>query len=192
MVPDHPPGPVPASGKCNHGVRSGDHGRPDGDAAGSGRAIRPRPLHIRAFEPVSEAAGPGPRAVLWLRDPGRPGAGPPAGRGFQVAVDEMFAHVAALADRIEGVTIRGDEPLRQRRAVLRLLARVRWETSLSVILFTGHGWDEIVRMPGAAALRDRVDVLVAGGSPNRGTHGSPARTVRLFTARYSMTDLDVV
>ncbi|MGP4028737.1 4Fe-4S cluster-binding domain-containing protein [Actinomadura sp. 3N407] len=153
--------------------------------------IRPRPLHISAFERVSETSGPGSRAVLWLRSPGRPGAAP-AGHGFRVTVDETFAHIAALGDRIEGVTVRGDEPLRQRRAVLRLLARVREETSLSVILLTGYGWDEIVRMPGATALRDRVDVLLAGRPPEHGAHGSPARTMHLFTARYSAADLDAV
>ncbi|QXJ22293.1 4Fe-4S cluster-binding domain-containing protein [Actinomadura graeca] len=151
----------------------------------------PGPLWVHAFEALSRVGGPGTRAVLWLQD------GTPGRRGYETGVDEMFAHITMLGDLIEGVTVGGGEPLRQLRPVLRLLSRIREETSLSVVLLTGHGWDEVVRMPGAAALRERVDVLLAGRSererrPGGGPRGSSERTVHLFTGRYSAADLQAV
>ncbi|TYB45422.1 4Fe-4S single cluster domain-containing protein [Actinomadura chibensis] len=162
----------------------------------------PRPLRVHAFEPFSEANGPGVRAVVWLQGCtlACPGCFNPEthGRlGREVGVDELFACIAVLGGRIEGVTISGGEPLQQFRPLLRLLARIRAETSLSVLVLTGYGWDEIVRMPGAAALRERVDVLLAGRYRRdrrlgRGLRGSSNKTVHLFTDRYTEADLDAV
>jgi uncharacterized protein YchJ/organic radical activating enzyme len=155
---------------------------------------------VHAFEPFSETDGPGVRAVLWLQGCtlGCPGcfARETHGRqGHEVAVDEMFAYIAMLGGRIEGVTISGGEPLQQFRPLLRLLARIREETSLSVLLLTGYSWEEIVRMPGAAALRERVDVLLAGRYERdlrigHGLRGSSNKTLHLFTDRYTVSDLD--
>ncbi|WP_207936642.1 4Fe-4S single cluster domain-containing protein [Actinomadura sp. KC216] len=159
----------------------------------------PRPLRVHAFEPYSRANGPGTRAVVWLQGctlacPGCFAPETHAGGGLEVTVDEMFAHIAVLGGRIEGVTITGGEPLQQFRPLLRLLGRIREETSLSALVLTGFGWDEIVRMPGAAALRERVDVLVAGRYERdlrlrRGLRGSSNKTVHLFTDRYTTSDL---
>ncbi|MFI0373387.1 4Fe-4S single cluster domain-containing protein [Actinomadura sp. 1N219] len=167
------------------------------------RAPRPpRPLRVHAFEPYSRADGPGARAVVWLQGCtlGCPGCWTPETHprgGHEVAVDELFAHIAGLGGRIEGVTVSGGEPLQQFRPLLRLLTRIREETSLSVLVLTGFGWDEIVRMPGAAALRERVDVLLAGRYERdlrlgRGLRGSSNKTVHLFTDRYTAADLDAV
>ncbi len=157
---------------------------------------------MHAFEPFSQANGPGTRAVLWLQGCtlGCPGCSNPETHprfGYETGVDMMVAHIAALGDRIEGVTVSGGEPLQQLRPVLRLLARLREETSLSVVLLTGYAWDEVVRMPGAAALRERVDVLLAGRYGRAwhlggGLCGSSNKTVHLFTGRYTAADLDAV
>lgn len=167
------------------------------------RAPQPlQPLRLHAFEPYSATGGPGVRAVVWLQGCtlGCPGCFVPETHpsgGHEVGVDELFAYIAVLGGRIEGVTISGGEPLQQFRPVLRLLTRIREETSLSALVLTGYGWDEIVRMPGAAALRERVDVLLAGRYERdlrlgRGPRGSSNKTVHLFTDRYTAADLDVV
>jgi hypothetical protein len=57
--------------------------------------------------------------------------------------------LAALArqGRIEGVTISGGEPLQQLAGLAHLLERIKTELpQLSVILFTGFSWEELVRM----------------------------------------------
>ncbi|TDD29280.1 radical SAM protein [Actinomadura sp. KC06] len=184
----------------------GESPRPGRDPLREARPVRlPRPslpLRVHAFDPYSQTSGPGTRAVVWLQGctlgcPGcwTPETHPPG--GHEVTVDELFAHIAGLGGRIEGVTVSGGEPLQQFRPLLRLLTRIREETSLSVLVFTGFGWEEIVRMPGAAALRDRVDVLLAGRYVRdlrlgRGLRGSSNKTVHLFTDRYTAADLDAV
>ncbi|WP_165495249.1 4Fe-4S single cluster domain-containing protein [Actinomadura roseirufa] len=183
--------------------RPGDRGgaaepaRPPRTARRFGR--EPRTLRVHDFEAAVTDHGPGVRAVLWLQGCtlGCPGCRVPEThprRGYEVTPDGMFAHIAALTGTVEGVTITGGEPLQQFRPLLRLLTRVREETSLSVILLTGHRWDEVARMAGAAALRDRVDVLLAGRYERErrvgtGLLGSSNRTVHLFTSRYTLADL---
>ncbi|WP_171117643.1 4Fe-4S single cluster domain-containing protein [Streptomyces sp. Z423-1] len=161
-----------------------------------------RGLRIHGFEPYSAANGPGVRAVVWVQGCtlGCPGCFNPethARGGAETPVDDLFERIRGLGDRIEGVTISGGEPLQQREPVLRLLGRIRAETSLSAVLFTGYRWPEVARMPELAALRDRVDVLLAGRYEAgrriaRGLRGSANKTLHLFGDRYTPHDLDAV
>jgi anaerobic ribonucleoside-triphosphate reductase activating protein len=78
-----------------------------------------------------------------------------------------------------------------------LLQRVRWETSLSVVLFTGYTWEEVQHMPGAEALLSCVDVLIAGRYDAsqrlaRDLRGSANKTVHFPTDRYTMVDVQSV
>lgn len=159
-------------------------------------------LRLHAFEPQSAANGPGTRAVLWVQGCTLGCAGcfnpetHPRGGG-EISADELFGRLLTLGDRIEGVTVSGGEPLQQRRAVLALLARVRTETPLSTIVFTGYTWPEVVRMPDVAALRCCVDVLIAGRyDPTQrsahGLRGSSNKTVHLLSDRYTLDDLNGV
>nr|WP_241266526.1 4Fe-4S single cluster domain-containing protein [Streptomyces scabichelini] len=159
-------------------------------------------MRLHGFEPYSAANGPGTRAVVWVQGCtlGCPGCFNPETHergGGETTVDELFERIVRLGDRVEGVTISGGEPLQQREPVLRLLARIRAETSLSAVLFTGYRWSEVTRMPEAAALCDSVDVLLAGRYESgqriaRGLRGSANKTVHLFGDRYALHDLDAV
>jgi anaerobic ribonucleoside-triphosphate reductase activating protein len=82
---------------------------------------------------------------------------------------------------VEGVTVSGGEPLQQRRSVAAFLTRVRAETDLSVLLFTGYSWEEAQRF---GDVLDRVDVLLAGRLGQKTTH--------FLTNRYTQADLDRV
>src|SRR6266852_4410273 len=125
-------------------------------------------LRLHHFLPSSRANGPGTRAVLWTQgcSLGCPGCFNPQTHSFDggelVPVDDLFARLVALGDSIEGVTVSGGEPLQQRPALLSLLLRVRAETSLSVLVFTGFTWDELRSLPDADTLLACVDVLIAG------------------------------
>ena len=166
-------------------------------------------LRIHQFLPHSQANGPGVRAVIWVQGCtlGCPGCfnGPthPAAGGELVSVDSLFTQILALSDSIEGVTISGGEPLQQRAGVAALLRRIRAETSLSTILFSGFSWQEIERMGQHATesdpafplvlLRD-VDVLIAGRYDEkqhlaRDLRGSANKTSYFLTGRYSAADL---
>src|SRR6516162_3714972 len=125
-------------------------------------------LRIHRFVPRSLANGPGVRAVVWVQgcSLGCPGCFNPETHAFHddrlVAVDELVAQVCDLGERIEGVTISGGEPLQQRPALLAFLRRLRAETGLSVLVFTGFTWDEVQRLPDATELLACIDVLIAG------------------------------
>lgn len=161
-----------------------------------------RPLRLHAFEPYSRANGPGVRAVAWVQGCtlGCDGCFNPLTHprdGSGVTVEDLFSRIAALGERIEGVTVSGGEPFQQRGPVLELLRLLRARTSLSAILFTGYSYDEVRRMPGAAELPSLLDVLVAGRYERelrraRGLRGSANKTVHLFTGRYALAELDEV
>jgi anaerobic ribonucleoside-triphosphate reductase activating protein len=158
---------------------------------------------VHQFLPCSRANGPGARAVLWLQGctlgcPGcyNPGTHAVTG-GRTESVDELFDRVAASADSVEGLTVSGGEPLQQAPGLLALLSRVRCQTSLSVLVFTGFSWDEVWRLPDAGALLACVDVLIAGRYDEgrrlaRGLRGSANKSVHFLTGRYGPTDLDSV
>jgi anaerobic ribonucleoside-triphosphate reductase activating protein len=160
-------------------------------------------LRIHQFLSYSRANGPGTRTVIWTQGcslgcPGcyNPQTHPFAG-GELLPVAKLFQRLAALGKAIEGVTVSGGEPLQQRRALLALLQRVRQETALSVLVFTGYTWDEVQRMPEADLLRACVDVLIAGRYDPaqrlaRELRGSANKTVHFLTDRYRLEDLQAV
>ena len=142
-------------------------------------------LRVHGFVPVSRANGPGRRAVVWVQGCtlGCPGCFNPETHPFagpRTGVDDLFAQVVAC-DGIEGVTVSGGEPLQQRRGVAALLARLRAETDLSVVVFTGYSWVEAQRFGDVLAS---VDVLLAGRLGQKTTH--------FLTGRYSAADLAAV
>jgi anaerobic ribonucleoside-triphosphate reductase activating protein len=107
---------------------------------------------------------------------------------------EPQAHNNSYQKGIEGLTISGGEPLQQRAPLLALLQRVRRETNLSILLFTGFTWLELQRMPEAKTLLACIDVLIAGryvASQRLARHlqGSANKTIHLLTDRYTMADL---
>lgn len=173
-------------------------------------------LNLHAFVPLSVANGPGKRAVIWTQfcSLGCPGCFNPethsASGGEWVSVAELFQRIVALKDTIEGITVSGGEPLQQRAAITELLRRVKTETSLSIILFTGFTWEEIKRMkdrkPGGAGEKEQrrieegpevlsyVDVLIAGRYEAsqrlaRDLRGSANKTLHFFTNRYTLADI---
>lgn len=160
-------------------------------------------LRIHRFLPFSRANGPGVRAVIWVQgcSLGCPGCfnseTHPFAGGELALADDLFGRIVALGDAIEGITVSGGEPLQQRSPLLALLQRIRRETALSVILFTGYTWEKVQQMPDAEALLACVDILIAGrydASQHlaRDLCGSANQTVHLFTDRYTISDLQSV
>lgn len=155
-------------------------------------------LRIHAFVPLSRANGPGTRAVIWVQgcSLGCPGCYNPETHSFTggklVPVDELFRRIVELDGRIEGITVTGGEPLQQLEAVTVLLRRVKAETLLSVVLFTGFTWEEVQRT--ARALLRYVDILIAGRYDERqrlacDLRGSANKTVHFLTDCYTEGDL---
>ena len=160
-------------------------------------------LRVHGLLPLSHANGPGVRAAIWVQGCSLkcPGCSNPDTHAFVggefVSVDDLFERIVALGDTIEGITVSGGEPFQQWTPLLALLRRVRQETSLSVLVFTGYTWEEVQQMPGAGALLACVDVLVAGrydASQHlaRDLRGSANQTVHLLTDCYTIVDVQSV
>lgn len=158
-------------------------------------------LRVHHFLPESQVNGPGNRAVLWVQGCtlGCPGCFNPETHKTRastvVSVDDLFAALVPLQDRIEGLTVSGGEPLQQRRPLQTLLERVRRETSLSVLVFTGFSWQEVQRMPAIESLLASIDVLLAGRyvASQRvasGLLGSANKTIHFLSGRYQASDLE--
>ena len=147
-------------------------------------------LRVHGFLPASYVNGPGRRAVVWVQGctlacPGcfNPETHP-AGTGDRLPVEDLFARINAL-DAIQGVTVSGGEPLQQPRAVAALLRRIKAETALSTLVFTGYTWDEAQRR--APDVLACTDVLLAGRyRPDR------PKSVHCLTDRYTQADLAAV
>lgn len=156
-------------------------------------------INLHALVEGSQANGPGLRMVLWLQGctlgcPGcfNPQTHPVQG-GTQAAVSELFARIQAAASGIDGLTISGGEPLQQIGPLTALLQKVRQETNLSVVVFTGFEEDELPRIPGIEQLLACVDVLVAGRYSAsqrlaRSLLGSANKRLVFLTSRYQPDD----
>ena len=176
-------------------------------------------LRIHQFLPQSKANGPGNRTVIWVQGCtlGCPGCfnAPthPGQAGETGSIETIFERILALGSSIEGITISGGEPLQQQVGVAALLRRIKAETKLSVVLFTGFSWEELARMGEAERHREGadisttttlplpllsdVDVLLAGryDAGRRiasGLLGSDNKIAYFLTTCYNQADLDRV
>ena len=158
-------------------------------------------MRLQAFLPLSRANGPGTRAVIWAQgcSLGCPGCFNPQFHAFsggeQLTVEQLFQRVVRLGPAIEGLTLSGGEPFQQREAMAELLTRIRDETNLSVLVFTGYTWEEVSALPQVGSLLAGVDVLIAGRyvaaeRVARDLRGSANKTIHLLTPRYSLADLE--
>jgi anaerobic ribonucleoside-triphosphate reductase activating protein len=115
--------------------------------------------------------------------------------GHWLSIDQLFSQISTLQSQVQGVTISGGEPLQQMRPLLKLLARLRNETDLSILLFSGYTWIEIESMPMGKHLLSLLDVLVAGrfvqDQPGKGgLLGSSNQQVFYLSQRYSAKDIE--
>jgi len=160
-------------------------------------------LRIHHFEPASRANGPGWRAVIWLQGCtlGCPGCFNPdthtPNAGVWQSTAALSAQVTALGSSIEGITLSGGEPLQQLPALVDFLESLRSASRLSVILFSGYSWEEVLHMPLSNRLLPLVDVLLAGRYAAsqriaRGLLGSNNKTVHFLSSLYSAADLDEI
>lgn len=159
-------------------------------------------LRIHSFLPGSQVNGPGDRCVVWVQGCSLACAGcfNPETHSFAVGqeknVDELFSGIKAI-ENIEGITVSGGEPLQQSEPVVRLLERVRKETRLTSLVFTGFSFDEAKTVPAFERLRSCIDVLICGRFQDdkrlaEGLIGSSNKSVHFFSDRYSIEDLDDV
>lgn len=160
-------------------------------------------LLIHKFLPLSWANGPGRRFVIWVQGCSLHcrGCFNPETHSFDVgemvSVDDLFDQILSFVHKIDGITISGGEPMQQAQSLQYLLRRICSETSLSVILFSGYKWSEILQKSDATQLLKYIDVLLTGRYNHRlrlaqQMKGSANKTTHILTSRYSKEDLQQV
>jgi anaerobic ribonucleoside-triphosphate reductase activating protein len=157
-------------------------------------------LRVHGFEGESRANGPGVRATLWLQGctlgcAGCFNPGTHAAAGPRTPVAELVDRIAALAARIDGLTVSGGEPFEQPDGLLALLSAVRRNRGLSVLVFSGFTVEEIHGRPRGPEILALIDVLIdgryrAGERLARGLRGSANQRIHLLTARYTLAEVE--
>jgi len=125
-------------------------------------------INLAYFMEKSRVNGHGARAVVWVQGCHFhcPGCFNPQNWSFSkknlVPVSEI-ANKILMTDGIEGVTFSGGEPFDQ-AAALSELAAILKENGLTVMIFTGYTYPELLKGNRASwnALLANADMLVAG------------------------------
>ncbi len=172
-------------------------------------------LAIHAVIPRTSTNGPGIRYGIWVQGcerkcegcfnplmlPELPGnAGefvPPANPGW-IDVKTLVGMIEEEheKDPVEGIIVSGGEPFDQPEPLHKLFKRVR-EVGMSVLVFTGYTYDELLAKPETVKFfkpESIVDVLIDGPYdrelPVEGElRGSANQQIRLLTDRYNEDDL---
>jgi anaerobic ribonucleoside-triphosphate reductase activating protein len=158
-------------------------------------------LRIHQFIPSSRANGPGTRAVLWVQGCSLACPGcfnpetHPAKNGERLDTDLLADQIASIQTTIEGITISGGEPFQQVRPLLDLLERIRAQTKLSVIVFSGYHRSELETVRFAEDALKLIDILIAGRYEQdkriaQGLLGSTNKSIFFLTQRYQIKDLE--
>lgn len=139
--------------------------------------------------------GPGNRAVIWFHGCSRNCDGCVAKTMNsstdydKISADDLYKWISSYKD-IEGVSISGGEPLEQNLDDLLLfLSLVKSDSrNLSIILFSGFTYDEIIQSS-KKSLLSFIDVLIDGIykkelNDNIGLRGSSNQVIYFLTERY--------
>ena len=139
--------------------------------------------------------GPGNRAVVWFHGCSRNCDGCIAksmnlSEDFEECTPEELYNWVLSCNHIEGVSISGGEPLEQNLEELTaFLQKIKNDSrNLSVILFTGFTYDEIVSSSRKDVL-PFIDVLIEGTykkelNDDKGLRGSSNQNIIFLTSRY--------
>jgi anaerobic ribonucleoside-triphosphate reductase activating protein len=157
-------------------------------------------FNLHAILPRNSVNGPGERYVLVTQGCSKacPGCINADARVKEerilLSVNDIFGNIAGDS-AIEGVSFTGGEPLEQMDALLELCRRIKEETGLSIVVYSGYYIDEIKALDGGNEILGLIDILVAGPfmremlTPDS-IAGSANQEIFFLTGRYSPTDLD--
>ena len=157
-------------------------------------------LNLAAIRPCTETEGPGKRFAIWCQGCLRrcPGCCNPHMQRVEcknlVEVDKLTELILKhkAEDEIEGVSLIGGEPILQAEGFAEL-ARKCQENGLSVLLFTGYKYEELLRMENdnVNRLLENSDILVDDAfveelyDKERDWVGSTNQSVIFLSSRYS-------
>jgi len=123
-------------------------------------------IRISGIAPESIVDGPGIRYTVFTQGcPHRcegchnPETHDPSG-GYDITAGEILQNIRKNP-LLDGVTLSGGEPFMQPKQLLPLVRKVK-EEGLSVIVYSGYTFEELMRNADAVALLQYADILIDG------------------------------
>lgn len=127
-------------------------------------------LYISHRELATRVLGPGLRYVIWVQGCLKrcPNCINPAGRpldrnGYYIDTEILFQEMSS-APQLTGLTISGGEPFLQADDLVVLIRRIKTETTLDVMMYSGYTLGELRarQSPSVDEILDNIDLLVDG------------------------------
>nr|WP_095741484.1 anaerobic ribonucleoside-triphosphate reductase activating protein [Rhodopirellula sp. SM50] len=130
--------------------------------------VDPDHIQLARFQEHSYVAGPGRRCVVWVSGCRRrcPGCFQSQffefNAGQRVSVDLVADQILAVSG-IDGVTLSGGEPFEQNAPLAKLCQRIKDESELTVLAYTGYRLESLLQSRDQyAALLEQLDILIDG------------------------------
>ena len=127
-------------------------------------------LNIAATCVGTRALGPGYRSAVWVQGCKLHCPGCISPEWIPQVPNQLFS-VDALAEylvhdpKIDGITISGGEPMMQAGGLAELLVRIRDQTEVNVICFSGYRYESLLTNPPSDKVNDflrQIDLLIDG------------------------------
>ncbi|MFC1239045.1 4Fe-4S single cluster domain-containing protein [Treponema vincentii] len=149
--------------------------------------------YISHYAERTEVLGPGVRFAVWLQGCAKrcPGCINPEGQaiggGEYLSVDVLMQKICAVPN-LTGVTISGGEPFLQAEELKQLIVRIKEETSLDIMLYSGYRFEELTAQYGSEFF-EQVDIFIDGEyieslNHNNMYRGSDNQRMFFFTPKY--------
>ena len=154
-------------------------------------------LYISHRERSTRVLGPGLRYVIWVQGCLKrcPNCINPAGRpldrnGYHIDTEILFQEIGSTP-HLTGITISGGEPFLQADDLVGLIRRIKTETTLDVMIYSGYTLDELRarNSPAVDEILAGTDLLVDGEyveekNFNRLYRGSDNQTIHFLSKKY--------
>lgn len=156
-------------------------------------------MYISHYVKSTTVLGPGNRFALWLHGCKKccKGCIFPEGQGEitegrWIPEDELF-HVIRETQGVNGITISGGEPFLQIEELIRLCHRIKEETPLDIMIYSGYTVEELAQTYHGAfsELCGYIDILIDGEyvealNDNQAYRGSSNQTIHFMSDKYRL------
>lgn len=124
-------------------------------------------ISINSYLPTTDVEGPNTRFCIWtqgcsIRCKGCANSHMwDKSKGVFYEVEDLVDLILTYKDKIEGITFLGGEPLDQIEAVTYIAKRMQ-EENLTVLVFTGYDYEDLLKRSDFCVLSKYVDLLIDG------------------------------
>ncbi len=155
-------------------------------------------VRVHSTIPNSKTNGPGNRFVIWFQGCILNCEGcfnenlQPSKGGTLCSIDSLIEQIYRTKN-INGVSISGGEPFQQPNSLLKLLKKIKSETSYSIVLFSGYTLEEIKKI--SSQSLSYIDILISGRFKKdyislHPLKGSENQKIYFLSDRYKEKDLE--